>query len=59
MLSLDSSLQQMTTYWQRLHIDMKSYLSWQYLMRDIQLIRSWNVVMVSSLPLILKIKVFL
>lgn len=59
MLSLDSSIQQITTYWQRLHIDMKTYLSWQYLMKDIQLIRSWNVVMVSSPPFRLKIKAFL
>lgn len=32
--------------WQKLHVDMKSLLSWQYLMRNIQLINSWNVIMV-------------
>ncbi|XP_041963739.1 plectin isoform X6 [Alosa sapidissima] len=47
--NLDSSLQQMTIYWQRLHINMKSYLSWQYLMRDITLIRSWNVTMFKTM----------
>ncbi|XP_062394361.1 plectin-like isoform X2 [Sardina pilchardus] len=47
--NLDSSLQQMTTYWTRLHIDMRSYLSWQYLMRDITLIRSWNVTMFKTM----------
>lgn len=36
----------MVSMWQRLHIDMKSLLSWQYLMKDFTLIRSWNITMV-------------
>lgn len=36
----------MMTLWQRLHIDLKSLLSWQYLTRDIMQIRSWNITMV-------------
>ncbi|XP_060778274.1 plectin isoform X4 [Neoarius graeffei] len=47
--NLDSSLKQMTTLWQRLHGDMKSLLSWQYLMRDIQLIRSWNITILKTM----------
>ncbi|KAF4087942.1 hypothetical protein AMELA_G00077330 [Ameiurus melas] len=46
---LDTSLQQMTILWQRLHGDMKSLLSWQYLMRDIQLIRSWNITILKTM----------
>ena len=49
MLSLDAGHQQMVTMWQQLHIDMKGLLSWQYLMKDITLIRSWNITMVSPL----------
>ncbi|XP_031432418.1 plectin-like isoform X14 [Clupea harengus] len=47
--NLDSSLQQMTIHWQSLHINMRSLLAWQYLMKDITLIRSWNVVMFKSM----------
>ncbi|XP_053539090.1 plectin isoform X8 [Ictalurus punctatus] len=47
--NLDTSLQQMTILWQRLHGDMKSLLSWQYLMRDIQLIRSWNITILKTM----------
>ncbi|KAL2084633.1 hypothetical protein ACEWY4_020151 [Coilia grayii] len=47
--NLDSSLQQMTTYWQKLYINMRSLLAWQYLMKDIQLIRSWNIVMFKTM----------
>ncbi|KAJ3597987.1 hypothetical protein NHX12_001502 [Muraenolepis orangiensis] len=47
--SLDTSHQLMVTMWQRLHIDMKCLLSWQYLMRDITLIRSWNITMFKSM----------
>ncbi|XP_022529498.2 plectin isoform X5 [Astyanax mexicanus] len=47
--NLDAGLQQMTTLWQRLHIDMKSLLSWQYLMKDIQIIRSWNITMLKTM----------
>lgn len=45
--SLDAGHQQMVSMWQRLHIDMKSLLSWQYLMKDFTQIRSWNITMVS------------
>ncbi|XP_051813192.1 plectin isoform X15 [Acanthochromis polyacanthus] len=41
--SLDAGHQQMVSMWQKLHIDMKSLLSWQYLMRDFTQIRSWNI----------------
>ncbi|KAK5617996.1 hypothetical protein CRENBAI_023629 [Crenichthys baileyi] len=47
--SLDSSLQQMTSMWQILHINMKSLLSWQYLMRDFTQIRSWNIAMLKTM----------
>lgn len=46
--SLDAAHQQMVSMWQLLHIDMKSLLSWQYLMRDFTQIHSWNITMVSS-----------
>ncbi|XP_069077082.1 plectin isoform X10 [Pleurodeles waltl] len=39
---LDSTHQTLLTLWHRLHIDMKSLLSWQYLIRDIQQIQSWS-----------------
>lgn len=34
--------------WQTLFVDMKSLLSWQYLMRDIHIIKSWNISMVTA-----------
>uniref|UniRef100_A0A665SYI1 Plectin-like n=1 Tax=Echeneis naucrates TaxID=173247 RepID=A0A665SYI1_ECHNA len=43
--SLDGGYQQMVSMWQILHVDMKSLLSWQYLMRDFTQIRSWNITM--------------
>uniref|UniRef100_A0A3B4XJA7 Plectin b n=1 Tax=Seriola lalandi dorsalis TaxID=1841481 RepID=A0A3B4XJA7_SERLL len=43
--SLDGGHQQIVTMWQMLHIEMKSLLSWQYLMRDFTQIRSWNITM--------------
>lgn len=45
-LRLDGNLQKLQVMWQNMFVDMKSLLSWQYLMRDIQVIRSWNVAMV-------------
>ncbi|XP_069477962.1 plectin isoform X5 [Ambystoma mexicanum] len=39
---LEGSHQTLLTLWHRLHIDMKSLLSWQYLIRDIQQIQSWS-----------------
>ena len=47
--SLDAGHQQMVTMWQQMHSDMKGLLSWQYLMKDITVIRSWNITMVSPL----------
>ncbi|XP_029306768.1 plectin isoform X2 [Cottoperca gobio] len=47
--SLDSGYQQMVTMWQTFHIDMKSLLSWQYLMRDYTQIRTWNITMLKSM----------
>ncbi|XP_064410045.1 plectin a isoform X2 [Latimeria chalumnae] len=42
---LETSHQNMVTLWHRLHVNMKSLLSWQYLIRDIQQIRSWTTIM--------------
>nr|XP_043889520.1 plectin-like isoform X8 [Solea senegalensis] len=47
--SLDGGHQQMVTMWQMFHIDMKSLLSWQYLMRDFTQIRSWNITMLKTM----------
>ncbi|XP_071324950.1 plectin isoform X5 [Trachinotus anak] len=47
--SLDGGHQQMVSMWQMLHIDMKSLLSWQYLMRDYTQIRSWNITMLKTM----------
>ncbi|RXM31482.1 hypothetical protein EOD39_6946 [Acipenser ruthenus] len=47
--SLDSSHQKLVTMWHRLHVDMKSMLSWQYLIRDIQQIKSWNITMFKTM----------
>ncbi|KAM4028108.1 plectin isoform 6-T6 [Anomaloglossus baeobatrachus] len=46
---LESSHQTLLTLWQRLHIDLKSLLSYQYLLRDIQLIQSWTLVTFRSM----------
>lgn len=46
--SLDGGHQTMVTMWQTLHINMKSLLSWQYLMKDFTQIHSWNITMVST-----------
>ncbi|XP_064804831.1 plectin-like isoform X14 [Oncorhynchus masou masou] len=47
--SLDSGHQSMLILWQRMHVDMKSMLSWQYLTRDITQIRSWNITMFKTM----------
>ncbi|XP_056235762.1 plectin isoform X14 [Seriola aureovittata] len=47
--SLDGGHQQIVTMWQMLHIEMKSLLSWQYLMRDFTQIRSWNITMLKTM----------
>lgn len=49
LLSLDAGQQQMISMWQTLYIDIKSLLSWQYLMKDLTQIRSWNISIVSVL----------
>ncbi|XP_068999461.1 plectin isoform X4 [Embiotoca jacksoni] len=41
--SLEGGHQQMVSMWQMLHTNMKSLLSWQYLMKDFTQIRSWNI----------------
>ncbi|XP_075703768.1 plectin isoform X4 [Rhinoderma darwinii] len=41
---LESSHQNLLTLWHSLHIDLKSLLSYQYLLRDIQLIQSWTLI---------------
>ncbi|XP_041844488.1 plectin isoform X3 [Melanotaenia boesemani] len=47
--SLDAGHQQMVSMWQILHINMKSLLSWQYLMKDYTQIRSWNITMLKTM----------
>jgi len=47
-LRLDGNLQRLQTMWQTLFVDMKSMQSWQYLMRDITVIKTWNVTMVTT-----------
>ncbi|MED6239985.1 hypothetical protein ATANTOWER_014240, partial [Ataeniobius toweri] len=42
---LDGNLQRLQTMWQMMFVDLKSMLSWQYLMRDIHIINSWNITM--------------
>lgn len=46
---LDGNLQKLQITWQTLYVDMKSLMSWQYLMRDIHIIKTWNVTMVTAL----------
>ncbi|XP_061632166.1 plectin-like isoform X14 [Phyllopteryx taeniolatus] len=47
--SLETGHQQIVSMWQTLYINMKSLLSWQYLMRDFTQIRSWNITMLKSM----------
>ncbi|XP_070777554.1 plectin a isoform X2 [Enoplosus armatus] len=46
---LDGNLQRLHTVWQTMFVDMKSLLSWQYLMRDIHIIKTWNITMFKTL----------
>ncbi|KAM4725309.1 plectin a isoform 2-T2 [Anableps anableps] len=46
---LDGNLQRLQTMWQMMFVDLKSLLSWQYLMRDVHIINSWNVTMFKTL----------
>ncbi|XP_039675161.1 plectin a isoform X2 [Perca fluviatilis] len=46
---LDGNLQRLQTMWQTMYVDMKSMLSWQYLMRDIHIIQTWNVTMFKTM----------
>uniref|UniRef100_A0A3Q3G7S7 Plectin n=1 Tax=Labrus bergylta TaxID=56723 RepID=A0A3Q3G7S7_9LABR len=46
---LDGNLQRLQTMWQTMSVDMRSLLSWQYLMRDIHIIKSWNVTMFKTM----------
>ncbi|XP_061752939.1 plectin a isoform X7 [Nerophis ophidion] len=46
---LEGSLQKLQTTWQTLSVDLRSLLSWQYLMRDIHIINTWNVSMFKTL----------
>ncbi|CDQ76857.1 unnamed protein product [Oncorhynchus mykiss] len=46
---LNESHQNLLVLWQILHVDMKSLMSWQYLMRDIHLISLWNITMFRTL----------
>lgn len=47
--SLDGGQQQMVSMWQKYYVDMKSLLSWQYLMKDFSQIHSWNITMLKSM----------
>ncbi|MFT7816311.1 plectin-like isoform X1, partial [Arapaima gigas] len=42
-LGLEAGHQRVVSLWQRLHVDMRSLLAWQYLTRDIQQIQSWTI----------------
>ncbi|XP_045913971.1 plectin a isoform X1 [Micropterus dolomieu] len=46
---LDGNLQRLHTMWQTMFVDMKSLLSWQYLMRDIHMIKTWNITMFKTM----------
>ncbi|XP_029700380.1 plectin isoform X2 [Takifugu rubripes] len=46
---LDGTLQKLQMMWHSMFVDMKSLLSWQYLMRDIQTIRTWSITMFKTL----------
>ncbi|XP_043994366.1 plectin a isoform X4 [Gambusia affinis] len=46
---LDGNLQRLLAMWQTMFVDLKSLLSWQYLMRDVHIINSWNVTMFKTL----------
>ncbi|XP_034748137.1 plectin a isoform X7 [Etheostoma cragini] len=46
---LDGNLQRLQTMWQTMYVDLKSMLSWQYLMRDIHIIQTWNITMFKTM----------
>ncbi|XP_054601412.1 plectin a isoform X9 [Nothobranchius furzeri] len=46
---LDGNLQRLQSVWQTMFVDLRSLLSWQYLMRDVHIISSWNVTMFKTL----------
>ncbi|XP_053571443.1 plectin isoform X6 [Bombina bombina] len=46
---LEANQQTLLTLWHTLHIDLKSLLSYQYLLRDIQIIHSWSLVTFRSM----------
>ncbi|XP_077349547.1 plectin isoform X5 [Lithobates pipiens] len=46
---LEESHQTLITMWHTMHIDLKCMLSYQYLLRDIQLIQSWTLVTFRSM----------
>lgn len=46
-LRLDGNLQKLQLMWQTMFVDLKSLMSWQYLMRDIHIIKTWNISMVT------------
>uniref|UniRef100_F6PJQ3 Proteasomal ubiquitin receptor ADRM1 n=1 Tax=Xenopus tropicalis TaxID=8364 RepID=F6PJQ3_XENTR len=46
---LESTHQSLNTLWHTLSIDLKSLLSYQYLLRDIQLIQSWSLITFRSM----------
>ncbi|XP_073488427.1 plectin isoform X2 [Aquarana catesbeiana] len=46
---LEESHQALITMWHTMHIDLKCMLSYQYLLRDIQLIQSWTLITFRSM----------
>ncbi|XP_037119551.1 plectin a isoform X4 [Syngnathus acus] len=46
---LDGNLQKLQTMWQGLFVDLRTLLSWQYLTRDIHIIKTWNISMFKTL----------
>lgn len=45
--------QNVLALWHRSHVNMKSVVSWHYLMGDIRAIRNWNVASVRLFALLL------
>ncbi|XP_061597247.1 plectin a isoform X5 [Cololabis saira] len=46
---LDGNLQRLQNMWQMMFVDLKSLLAWQYLMRDVHVIKTWNVTMFKTM----------
>ncbi|XP_038613930.1 microtubule-actin cross-linking factor 1 isoform X2 [Tachyglossus aculeatus] len=47
---VEQSYQKVMTLWHQLHVNTKSLISWNYLRKDLDLVQSWNLEKVRSLP---------